>query len=175
MPWNSGFSKVYRLVWSRCDASKRAAIKPTCFKQQWPLRTWVPLLGFPLHWARIKNAEASWDAVTGTWGSLLFRSQAGLIFSPLLIAADSIGALSALPALNRSTLGPLRQRPGKKAGSLAGSGLGFSPPAILCNHAVYSTVTIRRRERSTWSSRPGLPWQLTGNLAARWSRFNYIS
>lgn len=35
LPWNSGLSKVYRLVSSWCDASKRAAIKPTCFKQQW--------------------------------------------------------------------------------------------------------------------------------------------
>lgn len=126
MPWNSDLSKVYHLAMAWCEACKQAApssrhalrnrghsgckfpsrIPPTCWC--WNLPAWFERLRFPVMQRQVLEAHCC----------LVLN---GLISFSVLITADSIAALSALPALNRGALRPLVAEPGRKqAPQLAG-------------------------------------------------------
>lgn len=120
LPWNSGLSKTSRVVMAGCEACKQAAsssqtwnkkqghsgwrflsrISPT--RQCWNLPACVESLRLPTKQRQVLEAHCC----------LVLN---GLIFFfPVLITADSIAALSALPALNRGALGAPVAEPGRK-------------------------------------------------------------
>lgn len=127
--------------------------EPACFQSQWPLGAQVPsrisfaVLRVGLAACRERQARVLRLPVPGS-------RPTGLSF---LAAAGGPGALSVLPALNRSPLGPLGQDEGSK--QAPGWQRSWTPAPPRWANALLIRAAIGARRAPGPPARP--PWQLT--------------
>lgn len=165
LPWNSGLNKVYRSATTWCYAAYGSQHAFRASGHSGPRSPLEFLLQF-CAWAS-QPAGRGRLGCSGSLSPVLGRP----VSLSFLTAAGGPGALSVLPALNRSPLGPLGQDEGSKQAPRLAAVLD-PRPAALGKRAAHSRSN--RSAPSTWASRPA-SLAADGSLTARWSHSGGIS
>lgn len=151
LPWNSGLNKVYRSATTWCYAAYGSQHAFRASGHSGPRSPLEFLLQF-CAWAS-QPAGRGRRGCSGSLSPVLGRP----VSLSFLAAAGGPGALSVLPALNRSPLGPLGQDEGSK--QAPGWQRSWTPAPPRWANPLLIRAAIGARRAPGPPARP--PWQLT--------------